>query len=148
MKVTLLICSACLAFGSTLVVAQQYKWVGEDGKIRYGDVPPPGVKATPLKPPASGPSTAEPKGPAGKAPPLTPEAAFQKRRQDAKEGEEKQAKERADAESQRTNCAAAQASLRMLESGQRVTRMNAQGEKEFLDDAERAQEVERTRRSV
>ncbi|MGH8703832.1 MAG: DUF4124 domain-containing protein [Burkholderiales bacterium] len=31
--------------------AQQYKWVDKDGKVRYGDTPPPGVKATALKPP-------------------------------------------------------------------------------------------------
>ncbi len=45
--------------------AQQYKWVDKDGKVRYGDTPPPGVKMTRLKGP-SGPATA-PASPAAKA---------------------------------------------------------------------------------
>ena len=42
---------------SGLALAQQYKWVDADGKVRYGDVPPPGVKATPLRPPPPGVSS-------------------------------------------------------------------------------------------
>ena len=44
-------------------LAQQYTWVEKDGKLRYGDTPPPGVKATPLKGP-SGPAAPAP-APAG-----------------------------------------------------------------------------------
>ena len=29
--------------------AQLYKWVDTDGKVRYGDSPPPGAKASALK---------------------------------------------------------------------------------------------------
>ena len=141
-----LFCAGVLFTGC--VMAQQYKWVDQDGKIRYGDTPPPGVKATLLRPPPSGPAPAEPKGGARKTPPLSPEAAFQKRRQEAKEADEKAAKESADEESRKTNCNSAQASLRQLESGQRITTMNAQGERAYLDDAQRSQEVDRARRAV
>ncbi len=40
--------------------AQQFGWVDKNGKVQYGDVPPPGVKATPMKAPA-GPPAAPPR---------------------------------------------------------------------------------------
>src|SRR3954471_13167483 len=75
-----------LAF-SGVAAAQAYKWVDKDGKVRYGDTPPPGVKATPLRtpsgprPPAPSTAGAEKKDGAAKKDekPLTPEAAFRKR---------------------------------------------------------------------
>jgi len=96
----LLVLAAALALCAA-ATAQQYKWVDKDGKVRYGDVPPPGVKATPMKPPAAGPAPAAKKD-AGKA--LSPEAAFQKRQKELQEQEQKGAKERAEAETKRVNC--------------------------------------------
>ena len=128
--------------------AQQYKWVDKDGKVQYGDTPPPGVKATRLKPPP-GSSQAPPsaaKKDAEKA--LSPEGAFRKRQQEAKDKDEKAAKERADAESKRTNCEAAQATVRQIQSGQRMSTMNAAGERVYIDDEQRAKEVERAQRAA
>jgi hypothetical protein len=140
---------AALAFAAA-ASAQTYKWVDKDGKVRYGDTPPPGVKATPLKGP-SGPAapaasakTDDKKG--GK--PLSPEAAFRKRQQDQKEAEEKSSKERAEADSRRQNCQVAQANLRQLESGQRIASVNAQGERVFIDDSERAAQTQRAQKAV
>ena len=144
-KTLLFVCMLGVAFGA---VAQQYKWVDKDGKVQYGDTPPPGVKPTPLKPPP-GPSQAPPaaaKKDAEKA--LSPEAAFRKRQQEAKDNDDKAAKERADAESKRTNCEAAQATLRQMQSGQRMSTMNAAGERVFIDDEQRARETERAQKSV
>ena len=144
-KTLLFVCMLGVAFGA---VAQQYKWVDKDGKVQYGDTPPPGVKATRLKPPpgASQAPPAAAKKDAEKA--LSPEAAFRKRQQEAKEKDEKAAKERADAESKRTNCEAAQATLRQIQSGQRMSTMNAAGERVFIDDEQRARETERAQKSV
>ena len=130
--------------------AQQFKWTDKDGRTQYGDVPPPGVKATRLKPPSGGASA--PAAPAAAAKkgdkPLTPEAAFQKRQRESRDQEDKAAKERAEAETRRANCEAAQASLRQIQSGQRMATMNAQGERVFLDDDARAKEAERAQRAV
>jgi hypothetical protein len=137
------------AFAAT-ALAQQYKWVDQDGKVRYGDTPPPGVQATPLKPPPSGPASAAP-APAAKkdsAKDLSPEAAFRKRQLERQQGEEKAAKERTDAEAKRVNCEQSQASLRSLQSGQRISSTNAAGERIFIDDEQRAKEIERTQRAV
>ena len=61
---------------SATAMAQQYKWVDQNGKVQYGDVPPPGVKAQRLKPPAGG-SAPAPSAAAKKAEkPLSAEEAF------------------------------------------------------------------------
>src|SRR5213078_225399 len=41
-----LLCAVGLAFAAT-ALAQQYRWVDKDGKVGYGDTPPPGVQAAP-----------------------------------------------------------------------------------------------------
>ncbi len=129
------------------VAAQTYKWIDKDGKVRYGDQPPPGVKATPLKgppPPASPPSPASKSG----EKPLTPEAAFQKRQQERAEADKKSAKANTDDETKRINCQQAQASLRTLQSGQRISSTNEAGERVYLNDDERDREQVRVQQSV
>ncbi|MGH8724443.1 MAG: DUF4124 domain-containing protein, partial [Burkholderiales bacterium] len=32
-----------VALFAAAATAQQYKWIDQDGRVRYGDVPPPGV---------------------------------------------------------------------------------------------------------
>jgi len=131
--------------------AQQYKWVDKDGKVRYGDIPPPGIRATPLKPPpgAAAPSTSAPAAGGKKGEKvLTPEQAFQKRQKDQQEAAQKAEKERADAELNRVNCESARANLRQLQSGERVSTTNAAGERAYLDDAQRAKDVERVQKAV
>jgi hypothetical protein len=136
-----------MAFAA-VAMAQQYKWVDANGRVQYGDTPPPGVQATPLKPPPGGASApaAAPKMDATKD--LSPEAAFRKRQQERQEAQEKAAKDRTDAEAKRVNCEQSQASLRTLQSGQRISTTNAAGERVFIDDEERAKEIERTQRAV
>jgi len=150
----ILLVAASLALASA-AFAQQYKWVDRDGKVQYGDSPPPGVKATPLRPPPPGSapaSTSASNAPASKdakkEKPLTPEEAFQKRQKEAKERDEKAAKAQADANTKRENCARAQDQLRTLQSGQRITRVDAKGERVFLDDAQVAQEVAKAQGAV
>jgi hypothetical protein len=129
--------------------AQEYKWVDKDGKVRYGDVPPPGVKATPLKPPPRAPSAAAPAEKKGeKDKPLSPEAAFQKRQKEQQDQDQKAAKERAEGEAKRVNCEQAQAHLRSIQSGQRIATTNAAGERVYLEDDQIAKERERAQRSV
>jgi len=124
--------------------AQQYKWVDKDGKVRYGDVPPPGVKATPMKPPASGPSPAAPAPSAG----AQPDAEKRKRQADAAKEKEKAEKAEQEAQVRKENCELARDALRTLESGQRISRTDAKGERYFLDDDQRAAETTKARQRV
>jgi len=146
--------AAALAF-SAGVSAQAYKWKDANGHTRYGDTPPPGVAATQIRGPSRipAPEPAEAKDEkadkAGKAEkPLTPEQAFRKRQQDRAAAEDKAAKERADAEAKKSNCQTAQTQLRLLESGQRVSTLNAAGERVYLDDGQRAAETARAQKAV
>ncbi len=150
---------AALAFAGA-ASAQQFKWVDKDGKVRYGDVPPPGVKATPMRAPA-GPApapAAESKGakdkggkaaaPAGPLTPAQQEAEFRKRQLDAEKAREKEARAAEEARTRQENCQNAQAHLRQVESGQRIARVDAKGERSFLEDDQRAAEAARARKSV
>jgi hypothetical protein len=131
--------------------AQQYKWVDQNGKVQYGDVPPPGVKAQRLKPPPGGaapaPSAAAKKGEKTEKA-LSPEAAYRKRQEDAQKENEKAAQAEQEAAGKRENCVRAQESLRTLESGQRIARTDAKGERYYLEDAQIAQEISRARQIV
>ncbi|HKU47126.1 MAG TPA: DUF4124 domain-containing protein [Burkholderiales bacterium] len=125
-----------LALAALPAWAQQYKWVDKDGRVRYGDVPPPGVNAQRLKAP-SGPAAPAPSAAAKKGEKaMTPEQAFQKRQQDAAKDAEKQASADAEAQAKRENCQRAQESLRTYESGQRISRVDSKGERYYLDDAQ------------
>ena len=146
-----LLAATLLAFGAQ---AQSYKWVDKDGKVRYGDVPPPGVKATPMRAPAGGASAPAPATQAGKEAkkgPLTPaeqEQEYRKRKEEAAKASEDAARERKEKAANKENCDRAREYLRGMESGQRITRVDSAGERYFLDEAQTAQEVARARQSM
>ena len=119
--------------------AQQYKWVDKDGKVRYGDVPPPGIKATPLRAPP--PGTAPAPAAAAKKPDAT-------KGPDAAKEREKQEQAEKDAKAKQENCGHAREALRTLESGERVARVDSKGERYYLEDAQHAQELASARKSV
>jgi Domain of unknown function (DUF4124) len=127
-------------------VAQQYKWVDESGRVRYGDVPPAGVQATPLRAPATGSAAPSPEARDPRT--LTPEQEFRMRQEDAQRERDMQAKADQDAQGKRENCSRAQDALRTLESGQRISRTDSKGERYFLDEAQVAQETVKARESV
>jgi len=133
MKKTI-VCAAIALFAAA-ASAQQYKWTDKDGKVRYGDVPPAGASAARLKAPS-----------AGYAPPAA--APDSKKEEAKKKAPEKQAMTEEQMQIKRENCSRAQESLRTLESGQRISRVDAKGERYYLEDAEIAQETAKARQSV
>jgi len=153
----ILVLGLMLAFAAA-ASAQLYRWVDKDGKVRYGDAPPPGVKSRMLgsppsaTPPAAGDDAA--KDDAAKDArkgPLTPaeqEQAFRKRQMEARKAQEKEDLARKDSEARQANCARARESLANYESGQRVARTNAQGERYYLDDDTRVAEAAKARQAV
>jgi len=149
---TLIAFAAALAFAGG-ALAQQYKWVDKDGRVRYGDVPPPGVNAKPLRAP-SGPATPAPGAAAKEArnKPLTPaeqEAEFRKRRLEAQKAQEKQAQMAEADKAKQENCSNARQQLAALEGGQRIVRVDpSSGERAFLADAQRPAEIAKARKAV
>lgn len=141
--------------------AQQYKWKDARGRTVYGDVPPAGVKATPIGPvpaapaaapaaPAAGTETAKAAG-AKDAKPLTPaekEMEFRRRVKEAQEAAAKQAEKDKAERDRQENCELAREQERTLASGQRVARVDEKGERYYVNDAQRAQELAKARQSV
>jgi len=150
---------------SALPAEAQWKWRDKGGHVQYSDLPPPAGtpeqdilgrpspgmrRAGPAAVAATPPATIAASGAASAA--LAPrngadaelEAKRKKAEADAaakaKADQEKNAAARAD------NCSRAKAQLTTLESGIRLAQTNAKtGEREFLDDKQRADEVRRTR---
>ena len=129
-----------LAFAG--VAQAQYRWVDKDGKVRYGDTPPPGVKATALGAPASGAAPAPAPAADSKKGPLTAaekEQDYRKRQEMAKKDQEKSEKAGQAAADKKENCTRAKEYKLTLDSG-RVARTNAAGERYYMDEAQIAQE--------
>jgi hypothetical protein len=156
MKRTCLLIALLLAAAGAS--AQQYKWVDRNGRVQYGDVPPAGANAVPLRGPSSR-APAPVAAPEGKAEendevkkgPLTlkdQEAEFRKRREEAEKARLKQAEAAEQMSAKKENCALAQNQLRTMESGQRISRTDASGERYFLDDTQIAQEAAKARQAV
>lgn len=140
---------ASMAFVALPCAAEMYKWTDAQGRVHYSDQPPPPdarkstVKpAKPAAPAAGGRETAAPKTVAEQ------EAEFRKRRVEAAEREAAEQKAAQEEAEKKRNCEQAQGQLKALQAGGRLVRFNAQGEREYLDDAQAAQEIERATKSV
>lgn len=140
----------------------QYVWIGNNGVKQYSDRPPPAsvppqrILKAPGRaaPPASVPdSAASPAHPPVATQAGTPtlaqrNAEFQKRRIEQAEQERKAADQQALAAERDRACRQARAFQRTLESGVRIARTGANGERVFLSDKEREQEAADVRRHV
>lgn len=142
----------------------QWKWRDAKGNVQYSDMPPPaGVPekdilqrppgARPiviLAPQAAAAASAAPAPRAAASAPTKAEqeaAARQKKDKDAEAAKQKD-EERRLAAVRRDNCSRAQANLRELQSGARLARTNEAGERTFMDEAQIAAEVSRTREII
>jgi hypothetical protein len=156
MRKTLLFLALAVVAGSAQA---QIKCWNEGGKRVCGDAPPAGAKVTTLRGP-SGPADPVPSA-AGKDAakdakgakrgPLTPaeqEQEYRKRQSESAKAAEKQAAERKDAEGKRENCENAREALRSFESGGRIARTDAKGERYFMDENQIAAETAKARQVV
>jgi hypothetical protein len=154
MQKTALPLAACLlAFAVAGAHAQPlWKWRDASGQLHISDTAPPA--GTPAKniisapqggvalQPASAPvASAMPAASAPSALDMRKRAAEQEKA--SKDKADREAVEAQNAATRRDNCTRAQGSLAGLQSGQRVARVNANGEREIIDDAARAAEIKR-----
>lgn len=154
--------AAFALFGCATAAMAQYVWLNEKGVKQYSDVPPPASVPNNriLKSPGgvpradsaaqadagAGNSEAEQK-PAGKSI-AEQNAEFEKRRAEQAEKDKKAAEEAKKAAARKKNCALARDYNRALTSGQRISRLNAAGERVYMNDEERAQEERDNQRSL
>ena len=144
-----------LALGAvlSLPVAAQWKWRDKGGQMQYSDLPPPaGTPDTDIlqRPAPVAPRAAASAPTAALAPLLVPksgdpelEAKRKKAEQD--EAARKKAEDDRIAIAKVDNCSRARLQLKALDDGQRISRINAKGEREYLDDKGRAEEAQRAR---
>ena len=115
---------------------QIYKWVDEKGRVQYGEKPPAGAKAAPLKGEAA-PAAGAPRAPADIS---RQEEAFRERQLRQRMQEDREANE---ARLNQGRCEDARAQLENTERFQLYRREG--GEKVYYTEAERAREIERLR---
>lgn len=129
---------------TTAVHAQIYQWKDENGKTVISDKPPAGAARTPRKIDAETPA-------ANAAPQKTTadrEMDFRKRQQESQEKAEKEQKEQAAAGQKKDNCERARRYLQSLESGERIALRDGQGERYYMEDAQRQQEISKAQQTV
>lgn len=151
---------AIAALALPLAALAQWQWVDKDGRKVFSDQPPPTSipdKNILRRPGKSVPAPAEPtaaaSAPAGTAtgtaqaaPKLTgKDKALEdkKKQQDAAAQEARKAEEERQARTRAENCERAKSAKASYDSGVRIGRTNAKGEREVLDDAARAVDVKR-----
>jgi hypothetical protein len=134
-----------LAAASSLASAQVYKCVDAQGKTVYSQAPCPGTaKSTTID---SRPAPAA--APAAKgSDPRKADAEFKKRQLEAQKEQEKEQKASEEKEAKKVNCASAQQQLQLYQSGQRLSRLNASGERYYLDEKDIAQETAKAQQAV
>jgi len=128
----LLLAACAAACAATPVAAATYKWLDENGRVVYGDTPPPGVKAERLN--VTVPSPEDPNAVRDMA---AKDAEFRKNAQARVDEQAKAEKDRADANLRRSQCQQALGQIKSLREDTNVYRFDEKGEKVMLDAAAR-----------
>ena len=142
--VTLSLCAASAQ-------AQVFKCVDGSGKTVYSQSPcPRDARSTTLRStaPASPAPAARADGKGGPKTAAEMEQEFRKRRQEAEEAQKKAGDKAAEEKDKADNCRQAKTALAGLEATSRQSRVDENGERRYLSDAELEQEKDRTRRAV
>ena len=152
-----------LALAVPAVCQAQWRWIDRNGQTVFSDQPPPpetpaakilaqpGVKAKPVADEAVAPAQPASRAAAplriaasgAKASGKDKTLLDKKKQAEAAEEEKRKAQEEETARLRADNCTRAKRSKASFDSGVRITRMNEKGEREVLDDAQRAAEVKR-----
>lgn len=141
------IIAVAMMLASAAAYGQLLKCIGKDGKVEYADQCPPGTtehRTTIFSKGASSSSS-----PAAQKSLAEREAEFRKRQVEQQEAQQKAEKKAAEADQKREACDSAQAYLKSLQSGIRISRTDPKtGERIYLEDADRASEITRAQRGA
>ena len=158
-RCALALLTACLGLGLALPAMAQWKWRDKAGHTQYSDLPPPpGVpeqdilqrpsnaslqRAPIAAAPASGASA-----PLLTARPLDPELEARRKKAEQDALDKKKAEDTKNAAIRAENCSRAREQMRTLDSGVRITRTAPNGERDYLDDTQRAAETRQTQQAI
>lgn len=156
----------CITMLPMLAHAEIYKWKDKDGRVRYSDVPPPsnikqeslyGKKIPrptgqqPLSPAETETGNAIEKANekmAAEKTPLTKEEAAAKRANDAEQLKQETEAKQAEAKFKEESCKGARANLQAYSQGGRITKVNEDGSREYLSDADIAKSREQAQADI
>jgi type IV secretory pathway VirB10-like protein len=139
----------------------QFVWLDEKGVKQYSDMPPP--SSVPNKRILKTPGQSLPRNtvsentdavadakPDTKAPPTVAEqdAAYQKRKAEQAEKNKKAEQEAKLASNKAENCARARANQRALDSGARISETDANGQRSYINDQQRARQNAQNRETL
>ena len=126
---------AFLALATTASHAILYKWVDENGRVSYGDQPPPGAKPEKLN------ASIGPADPNAVRDMATKDAEIKKRQQQRADEAAKTAKDESDGKKKLDQCVQARGRIKTLRNDLAVYRYNEKGEKVFYEAADRERAV-------
>jgi hypothetical protein len=139
----------------------QWKWKDSRGQIVVSDTPPPREiperdvlskpelavrRAAPAAAPASSSASASGDMPAKAK--VDPELEARRKKGEQEQADRQKAEEEKVAAARAENCKRARSHMSTMESGMRLSRTNDKGEREILDDRQRAEEIARTRQII
>jgi hypothetical protein len=161
-KLALPLVACLLAIAATSASAQSvWKWRDASGQVHISDIPPPtdvpdknilqrpsGAHSLPPQAAAALPAAAPASAASGVDSDLQKKKAKADQEKAEKDAADKAALEKKTAAARADNCQRAQSQAKALDSGVRITRVNASGEREYLDDKQRAAEQQRTQEII
>lgn len=135
--------------------AEVYKWIDAEGRVYFSDRPPQaGAETVPMPGTQAGPAGA-PANASADAPSDTPEERLEKQRkllhafeEERRQKRDTQEQERQDQAERQQNCVLARDNLQSLEQASSVYRLGPDGERIFLDEAQREQSLAGARAAV
>jgi hypothetical protein len=137
-----------LMLASTNTYAAIMKWVDEQGQVHYSDrLPPPEVMPRTLREDSNAQDSASSGASATKTI-AEREAELKKEKAEKQSAADKAAQKKAAEDALRANCATAQDNLRSLQSGVRIMEVNANGERSYIDDAQRQQRIAKAQQDI
>jgi Domain of unknown function (DUF4124) len=122
---------AFMALATTASHAILYKWMDENGRVVYGDQPPPGAKPEKLN---TSIGSADPNAVRDLA---NKDAEIKKRQQQRADDATKTAQDQVDARKKFDQCIQARGRIKTLQGDVAVFRYNEKGERSFYEPAER-----------
>lgn len=163
------------ALAAAPTASAQYQWRDANGRMVYSDMPPPAsvppsavlrapARQTPAVAPGGSGATASASRPAATGVPVTVpgpsatgtpaptiaerEMEFRKRRLEREQAERKASEAQAATRRAASACNDARTQVRTIESGMRMAQVNERGEREIVDEAFRAAQLDTARKAI
>jgi len=159
MRLQVLFCVGFSLWVATLPAAAQWKWKDARGQVVISDTPPP--REIPERDVLQRPTLVLQRSTAQAAPPASapaadaaakarvdPELEARRKKAESEQQDKQKAEEQKVAAARADNCKRARAYADTLNSGIRLTRLNDKGEQVYLDDSQRAAELQRARQAI